>query len=284
VGYRHINNLYKSQEILMFKECYVSEKIHGTSAHLSWDVDNTKIVRFFSGGSCHQTFCNLFDVDALTQMAHSIDVPKWTIYGEAYGGKLQGMKETYGLGLKFVAFEAKVNDMWLDTHKAKKFASRFDLDFVWYTQTRTDLDLLNKYRDQPSKQAEKCGMGSDKKSEGIVIRPLLEMTKNDGGRIMAKHKALEFCETKTPRVVTEEELRVLVQVKEIAEEWVTENRLTNILSRTEKDLEIQDIPKMIDLMIEDVLREGEGELVKSRALVKAISRKTALMVKVRVQL
>jgi hypothetical protein len=41
---------------------------------------------------------------------------------------------------------------------------------------------------------------------------------------------------------------------------------------------------MIDLMIEDVLREGEGELVKSRALVKAISRSTALMVKKRVQL
>jgi hypothetical protein len=242
------------------------------------------MVRFFSGGSCHQTFCNLFDVKALTEMAHSIDVPKWIIYGEAYGGKCQGMSKTYGVGLKFVAFEAKVNDMWLDTHKARKFADRFGIDFVWYTQSSTDIDELNKYRDQPSKQAEKCGMGNDKKSEGIVIRPLIEMSKNDGGRIMAKHKALEFCETKTPRVITDEELRVLVQVKEIAEEWVTENRLSNILSHIEKELEIQDIPVLIDLMIEDVVREGEGELVKSRALVKAISRVTALMVKRRLQL
>jgi hypothetical protein len=268
----------------MFKECYVSEKIHGTSAHISWDVENTKKVQLFSGGSCHQTFCNLFDVEGLTQMAHSIDVPKWTIYGEAYGGKCQKMSATYGMGLKFVAFEARVNDMWLDTHKANKFAKRFNLDFVWYAKSSTDIDELNKYRDQPSKQAEKCGMGIDKKSEGIVIRPLMEFTKNDGGRIMAKHKALEFCETKTPRVITDEELKVLVQAKEIAEEWVTENRLSNILSHIEKELEIQDIPVLIDLMIKDVVREGEGELVKSRALVKAISREVALMVKRRLQL
>jgi hypothetical protein len=267
----------------MFKECYVSEKIHGTSAHIRWDVENQKIVSFFSGGSCHQTFVNLFDVDELTHMAHSLNIPKWIIYGEAYGGKLQGMKETYGLGLKFVAFEALVDGMWLNTYQAKKFAEKFGLDFVWYTQSTTDIDELNKYRDQPSKQAIKNGMGDDKKSEGIVIRPLIELTRNDGGRIMAKHKAEGFCETKTPRVVSDEELRVLVQVKEIAEEWVTENRFDNILGHIEKHLEIQDIPKMIDLMIEDVLREGEGELVKSRALVKAISRKTALMVKKRVQ-
>jgi hypothetical protein len=127
-------------------------------------------------------------------------------------------------------------------------------------------------------------MGSDKKSEGIVIRPLIELTKNGGGRIIVKHKALEFCETKTPRVISDEELKVLTQVKEIADEWVTENRLSNILSHIEKELEIQDIPVIINLMIEDVLREGEGELVKSKALLKAIARVTALMVKKRLQL
>jgi hypothetical protein len=265
----------------MFKECYVSEKIHGTSAHIRWDNGN---LHFFSGGSSQAIFISLFDQKALTDMAHSIDVPKWVIYGEAYGGKCQGMRNTYGNDLKFVAFEAKIGDMWLDTHKAKKFVDTFGLDFVWYTKCDTHIDTLNKYRDQPSKQAEKVGMGSDKKSEGIVIRPLLEMTKNDGGRIMAKHKAEEFGETKTPRVVTDQELRILTQINEIVEEWVTENRLSNILSHIEKELEIQDIPVLMNLMIEDVLREGEGELVKSRELTKAISREVAMMVKRRLQL
>ena len=29
MGYIHIGNLYKDQEILLFKECYALEKIHG---------------------------------------------------------------------------------------------------------------------------------------------------------------------------------------------------------------------------------------------------------------
>ena len=36
MGYAHIDNLYKEQTILMFRECYALEKIHGTSAHISW--------------------------------------------------------------------------------------------------------------------------------------------------------------------------------------------------------------------------------------------------------
>ena len=36
MGYRHIDNLYKDQRILLFRECFALEKIHGTSAHVSW--------------------------------------------------------------------------------------------------------------------------------------------------------------------------------------------------------------------------------------------------------
>jgi hypothetical protein len=34
MGYAHINNLYKDQEILIFKHVWALEKIHGTSAHI----------------------------------------------------------------------------------------------------------------------------------------------------------------------------------------------------------------------------------------------------------
>ena len=38
MGYRHIENLYRprAQTILLFRECYALEKIHGTSAHVAW--------------------------------------------------------------------------------------------------------------------------------------------------------------------------------------------------------------------------------------------------------
>ena len=51
MGYLHIDNLYKNQDILMFKECYAMEKIHGTSAHVSFKAvpDQQATVGFFSG-------------------------------------------------------------------------------------------------------------------------------------------------------------------------------------------------------------------------------------------
>ena len=36
MGYMHIDNLYKNQDVLMFREAYALEKIHGTSAHVAY--------------------------------------------------------------------------------------------------------------------------------------------------------------------------------------------------------------------------------------------------------
>src|SRR4051812_35507155 len=104
MGYLHIDNLYKAQEILEFKRVYALEKIHGTSAHVAWKDGQ---IRFFSGGEKHETFVKVFDVQALEQkfaerFGETGDV---TVYGEAYGGKCQHMSATYGPAMKFVAFD-----------------------------------------------------------------------------------------------------------------------------------------------------------------------------------
>ena len=59
MSYLHIDNLYKAQEILLFKECYAMEKIHGTSAHISFNSGN---VKFFSGGCKHGEFIKLLNL------------------------------------------------------------------------------------------------------------------------------------------------------------------------------------------------------------------------------
>ena len=40
MAYQHIDNLYKNQDILKFKECYALEKIHGTSASVMEMVED----------------------------------------------------------------------------------------------------------------------------------------------------------------------------------------------------------------------------------------------------
>ena len=85
MGYMHIDNLYKNQNILMFKECYALEKIHGTSAHVAWSEGR---LRFFSGGEKHDNFVNLFDIEVLTKTCTERFGDRTVIfYGEAYGGK-----------------------------------------------------------------------------------------------------------------------------------------------------------------------------------------------------
>ena len=67
--------------------------------------------------------------------------------------------------------------------------------------------------------------------------------------------------------------------KAISEEWVTEMRLSHVLDKLPKDINIESMKLIIDAMVEDVYREGKGEIVESKEVIKAISSKTAIMFK-----
>lgn len=280
MAYMHINNLYKSRDILLFKECYAMEKIHGTSAHVGWKDGK---LFFFSGGCEHLAFIALFDHGVLTSKFTEIGRDNVVIYGEAYGGKLQGMRETYGDQLRFVAFEVKIGDSWLDVPRAESFARSLGFDFVAWKQVSTALDSLDAERDAESIQAIKNGIGPGKKREGVVLRPLIELTYNNGGRIIAKHKRDDFQETKTPRLAKNIDLQVLTDAKAIADEWVTEMRLTHVLDKFPQPWDITITGQVIDAMVEDVERESEHEIVKSKAARAMIAKTTAMMFKQRLQ-
>jgi len=179
MGYLHIPNLYKNTEILLFKECYALEKIHGTSTHISWK--NGKI-NFSSGGEKYEKFEKLFNIKELEKKFKELFECDVVIYGEGYGGKCQGMSGTYGKELKFIVFDIKVDGNWLDVSNAEDVAKKLGLEFVDYVKIKTELKLLDKERDKNSTQAIRNGCGG-KLREGIVLRPLIEVTKNNGSRI-----------------------------------------------------------------------------------------------------
>lgn len=277
MGYLHIGNLYKEQDILLFKECYALEKVHGTSAHILWK-DNQ--VLFSAGGERHNNFVKLFDEEKLRQGFAGTGLEKIVIYGEAYGGKCQGMSDTYGKELKFVAFDVKMNDVWLSVPQAHDFAGKtLGLDFVHYVKIPTTFEAIDAERDADSVQAVRNGIGAGKKREGIVLRPLIEVRKNNDERVISKHKRDEFCETKTPRqVIDPAKLEVLAQAERIAEEWVTLERLNHVLDKM-PGAHLEQIPDLIRAMIEDVYREGKGEIVESKEAEKAIGKRTAVSFK-----
>lgn len=283
MGYLHIDNLYKNQDVLIFKEVYALEKIHGTSAHISWV--NGKI-HFFSGGESYNNFVKIFDEDVLGERLSMLGHSEITIFGEAYGGRQQKQAWRYGDKLRFVAFDVKIDKYWLDVDDAHQVVENLGLDFVYYKRVQTHIDALDAERDAPSEQARKNGVIGDKPREGVVLRPLREFTDNSGKRIIAKHKRPEERETNTERNIADPALlKVLDDASAIATEWVTPMRLEHVLDKLVADIggniDMSWTPEVIKRMIDDVLREGRGEIIDSKAARKAMGARTAALFKKR---
>lgn len=278
MSYMHIENLYKATEILMFRECYAMEKIHGTSAHITYKSGR---VNLFAGGGSHDEFVKLFDKEDLKRRFAEM-IPGDTsciVYGESYGGKTMKMSKMYGPDKKFICFEVKIGDSWLNVPNAEDVVIKLGLEFVHYEKVPTDIDLLEQLKDVDSVQAIRNGMGEGHPREGIVLRPLVEVVKNNGNRIIAKHKADWSKETKTPRKLDAAKLKVLQEANDIADEWVTIERINHVLDAIALPLDVTNIGKIIPAMIEDIEREGKDEVVMSSEAKKAIGKVTALTVK-----
>ncbi len=271
MGYMHIINLYKDQTVLIFRECFALEKIHGTSAHVRWKDGQ---IHFHSGGEKQARFESLFDASKLRECFEAMGHDSVTVFGEAYGGKQQRQAWRYGADLRFVAFDVRVGETWLGVTDAKQLVVDLGLEFVHYAKISTEMVDVHAERDAPSEQARRNGVEGDKPREGVVLRPLLEFTLNNGARVMAKHKRDEERETASPRkVVDPENLKVLENANAIALEWVTPRRLEHVLDK-HAYIGPEYTRDVISAMTEDVLREGAGEFVDSREVRRAIGRAT----------
>ena len=288
MSYLHILNLVKAQDILEFRWCWAMEKIHGTSAHLGFK-DGALFT--FSGGASSEQFVKLFDAEKLKAGFLAIGQPEITVYGEAYGGKMQGMSATYGKELRFVAFEVKIGDCWLNVPQAAGIVESLGLEFVHYVQITAAMDMIDAQRKAPSEQAFRNGcanredMTTWKPREGIVLRPPFEVTMNNGERVICKYKNEEFSERKSKADTDVTQVKVLADAELIADEWVTETRLGHVLDALGGDqAEEQVIPALLKAMVEDIEREAKGEIFESKAARRAIGTHTVNMFKQRLKL
>jgi RNA ligase len=283
MGYMKIENMYRNADIMLFKQCYALEKVHGTSAHIQWSKGH---VSFYSGGEKHDNFVALFDQEKLTEFFKVREYPEdivIRIHGEAYGGKQQGMSKTYGAKLCFIAFDVRIGDLWLDVPKAEDYCLQAGIEFIPYAIVGTSEAELNAERDRDSTVAIRRGMGEGHIREGVVLRPPFEVRLNSGSRLIAKHKRDEFRETKSPRLdINPDKLKVLEEAEAIAEEWCVPMRLQHVIGKMTVDGVEPDMKNMGDIiknMIDDIYVEGKGEIIEGREVAKAIGTKTVQLFK-----
>ncbi len=270
MGYMHIDNLYRAADFL---EVFALEKVHGTSSSVRFKAGQ---IHFHSGGVSGESFKALFDETDLKTKFDQRFTPEndVTVFGEAFGGKCQGMSETYGKQLRFIAFDVQIDGLWLNVDVAHQICNDFGLEFVPYERGPNNLEWLNSQRDADSKVAVTTG----KIREGVVIRPVREMRFNNGERVIFKHKRTEFMETKTPREVDPGKMKILEEANAIAEEWATPNRLEHVLQKTPFTSD-KDIVSIIKAMQDNIEREASGEIAWSRSAASAIGKKTANMLR-----
>lgn len=308
MGYLSISNLYKDQTVLMFREVYALEKLHGTSAHIIWqpcdmstrgsltgaiaaDAIPTQVRAYpfetgymviFSGGASVVSFESMLNPAELVKLFAPFD-QRVEVYGELYGGSQQKQAYRYGPNLKFCAFDVKIGETWLTVPDAEDVCKKLGLEFVHYDRIPGTVEACDEARDKKSVQAWRNGMGLDKFMEGVVIRPLIELTDNRGNRVIAKHKRPEERETATERKVDDPaKLLVLAGATEIANEWVTETRLDHVLDKI-PGAGMRETGQVLKAMLEDVFREAGLEIVDTKEARDAITTKTRLMFHARVK-
>ncbi len=278
MGYMHIDNLYKNQEVLKHNPLWISEKIHGTSAHIRWDGTE---LHFHHGGANRESFLKIFP-DNLADRFKRHGYTDIIIFGKAYGGKLQGMSDVYGKELRFIAFDVKINDVWQDVPVAKDIVEALGLEFVPTKMVSNDIAVLNAERDAGSTVAEWRGIGRGLRREGIVIKPYYETRDERGNRVIAKHKQAWATERKSPKEVDPNKAEVMHNAQAIADEWVVDMRMNHVLDKLGNPTEMSAIPDVIRAMIEDVMREAEGEIEDTKEIRKAIGNAAMRMFKARI--
>ena len=256
------------------------EKVDGSSSHIKWKDGQ---LHFFSGGASNLMFVQLFDQEKLKAKFIELNTQDCTLYGEAYGGKVQKRSYMYGPDLHFVGFECQFGDIWLNVPAAEQMFKDFGLPFVPYEKVSTDLASLDAVRAKPSEQAFRNGMSkledptTHHMREGVVLRPLIELRKNNGERIVAKYKNDAFSERKSKadtQIGDEAEIKILHDAEALAEEWVTPIRLIHVLDQVGNPEQENAIPVVMKAMYNDVFRESKQQPdMEAKETRRAISRK-----------
>src|ERR1700722_12799912 len=181
-------------EFLKDNEWVFTEKVDGANIRVSavFYMDNRKELRFGGRTDAAQIPATLLDAlnklltfDKFAAAFEGQDLVPITLYGEGYGIKIQN-GGNYRPDQSFVLFDVQVGDWWLERHNVEDVARKLGVDVVPIVGTGTLADAIALVRD---------GMKSawgDFASEGLVMRPKVELKTRSGHRVIAKIKHRDF--------------------------------------------------------------------------------------------
>jgi Rnl2 family RNA ligase len=280
------------------QEFVVQEKVHGSNTCFVTDgktVSFGKRTGFVEAGEKFYDYEELLErytpkIITLFSIVKSEipDVKTITLFGEMFGGKyphpnVKNNSKTmviqkgvfYCPQHEFYAFDLYIateeTGRYLTVDEMNAFFERGDF-FYAKTLFRGTLAKCLKYpNDAPSMISQWLGLPpiEDNICEGIVIRPVAPTYLRNGSRVLLKSKNARFAEKKAikkraPKLFVEPSYSTMLNdLLLIAEQYVTENRLNNVVSKIGQISIPKETGKLIGLfskdVLDDFLKEHSGE-------------------------
>ena len=280
------------------REFIVQEKVHGSNVCFVTDgqtVSFGKRTGFVEAGEKFYDYENLLErymprvIALFSTVNESIpDLKMLAVFGEMFGGKyphsdVKNDSKTvviqkgvfYCPNHEFYAFDLYVNTensgRYLTVDEANALFERGGFFYAKTLFRGTLAECLKYPNNAPSRISTWMGLPPLENNicEGIVIRPVEPTYLSNGARVLLKNKNARFAEKKsikkrTPKLFVEpsysEQLNNLLP---IAEQYITENRLNNVVSKIGHVSVPKDTGKLIGLfskdILEDFLKEHSGE-------------------------
>lgn len=194
---RDPNNKYKTLlegefsepefEYLAKNKWYVEEKIDGTNIRIIWKDGH---LSFGGKTDAAQIPANLVEwlrtniTERLMSSVFSFNV---CLYGEGYGSGIQ-KGGNYSLEQKFILFDVRVDNIWLERHSVIDIANKLDIDHVPHVGYLDLYEVVERV-----KQGFYSMIAEEERlAEGIVARPTCELLNRRGERIITKLKHRDF--------------------------------------------------------------------------------------------
>lgn len=108
------------------------------------------------------------------------------LYGEGYGKGIQKIGKYYGDDQKFILFDVKIGNWWLNKSDVKDIADYFSIDVVPLIGEGTINDMVSIVRNGF------ISTFGDFYAEGIVANPKIQLFTRSGVRIITKLKHKDF--------------------------------------------------------------------------------------------
>lgn len=174
-----------------------TEKVDGTNISIEWDghrvsyhgrTENAQIpahlmnrlIDLFGGETNEQLFEQKFG-----------EMPV-ILFGEGYGPKIQKGGGLYSDEPDFILFDVYLPDknLWLSRHSVEDIAISFGIDAVPIVLIGSLKDAIEHVKKKPVSDVGK----REAPMEGLVCRPLVELTDRLGKRVIVKIKVRDFAD------------------------------------------------------------------------------------------